>query len=206
MTYPTQAQELLDILCDDQAEARVAGAAYFNGSKEVHNVERAALKQHIRKRTRRMLEILDEIGEPSIVNVGPEAAQAVSILATHAGGDVLKRVVAAFNTIYDQDKNNCYYQAIPAMTDWVLIREHKAQRFGTQWLFDDRKQPFLPTVEDFGHVNERRSVYDIEPLRWPKSLAIPESEQPWLKHPLSELIMRDPTEVEYKELEESRSP
>jgi len=31
-------------------------------------------------------------------------------------------------------------------------------------------------------------------------LAIPESEQPWLKRPLSELVMRDLTETEYKEI------
>lgn len=86
------------------------------------------------------------------------------------------------------------------MTDLALLLERKPQRFGTQWLFDEHKWPFLPTVEDFEHVNERRAAYGLGPLRWPKSLAISESEQPWLTRPLSELVMRDPTEDEYKQL------
>lgn len=55
-------------------------------------------------------------------------------------------------------------------------------------------------VDDFAHVNERREGYGIDPLRWPKSLAIPEPEQPWLKRPLAELVMREPTEAEYAKL------
>ncbi len=85
------------------------------------------------------------------------------------------------------------------MTDWMLILEPKPQRFGTIWLFDEEKEPFLPTVDDFEYVNVRREEYRIEPLRWPKSLAIPEEKQPWLKRPLSELRMREPTQKEYNE-------
>jgi len=49
-------------------------------------------------------------------------------------------------------------------------------------------------------MTDRRAEYGIEPLRWPKSLAFPESEQPWLQKPLSDLIMRDVTEAEYVKL------
>lgn len=41
--------------------------------------------------------------------------------------------------------------------------------------------------------------YGVEPLRWPKSLAIPEGKQPWLKRPLSEAVMRDISEEEFRE-------
>jgi hypothetical protein len=68
------------------------------------------------------------------------------------------------------------------------------------WLSNENNEPFLPTVQDFEGVNERRAEYDIEPLRWPKSLAIPVSKQPWLKRPLSKLVMRDPTIEEYNDL------
>jgi len=199
--YSQQAQVLFAFLKTDQEEWRTVGRLYFQESKATVDAERTKLKQRVYARAKRMLAMLGEIGEPSISNIGAEAAQAVSVLATHTGGETLQKVLAAFNAIYERDKNDAFYQAIPAMTDWLLLQEHKPQRFGTQWLFDESKQPWLPTVEDFEHVNERRAEYGIEPLRWPKSLAIPEAEQPWLKRPLSELVMRKPTATEHAELE-----
>jgi hypothetical protein len=202
MRYPEYAAELMQLLRADQTEKRDVGQAYFNESDQtLLDTKSATLKQNTRERTARMLQIFEEIGQPSISNIGAEAAQAISVLAVHDTPNVLRRVLYAFNKLYKQDKSDTYYQAIPSMTDWVLVRESKPQRFGTQWMFDKDKQPFLPTVEDFEHVNDRRAEYDIEPFRWVKSLAIPESEQPWLKQPLSELVMRDPTTEERKDLE-----
>lgn len=180
---------------------RALGHDFFKvADKAVWEAQQTELKQKTQQRIKRLLEIVEEIGEPSITNIGAEAAQAVSVLALHDGSVALKKILTAFNQLYARDKADCYYQAIPSMTDLLLILEGKPQRFGTQWLFDANKQPFLPTVADFDHVNERRTAYGIEPLRWPKSLAIPESEQPWLTRPLSELIMRDPTEEELDRL------
>lgn len=200
MRYPEYAAELVQLLQDDQAEIRTVGRAYFQTSdKSALKSMQATLKQKTCQRTRRMLQILEEIGEPSLSSIGADAAQAVSVLALHDTLDVLKKVLTVFVVLYEKDKKDTYYQAIPSMTDWVLILEGKPQRFGTQWLFDTNKQPFLPPVEDFEHVNARRKEYGIEPLRWPKSLTMAESEQPWLKRPLSELIMREPTAQEREE-------
>ena len=200
MKYPAQAKKLIQLLETDQQEVRAAGRLYFHEGKAAHHTEHTELKRRVHARAMRMLEVLDDIGEPSISNIGSEAAKAVSILATHDGGNTLKIVLDSFNALYAQNKDEVYYQAIPAMTDWQLLQEHRPQRFGTQWLFDDDKKPWLPTVEDFNHVNERRGEYGIEPLRWPKSLAIPETEQPWLGQPLSDLVMRDMTDAEYTKL------
>jgi hypothetical protein len=199
MHYPAHALELIHLLQEDQSEAKKVGNAYFY-EPDNWQAQRILLKKHAQRRVKRMLEILDEIGEPSLSNIGKEAAQAVSILAVHDQPDVLRRVLAAFNELYDKNPDDTFYQAIPSMTDWLLILEGKPQRFGTQWLFDKKKQPYLPPVEDFANVNERRAKYGLEPLRWPKSLAIPESEQPWLKRPLSKLVMREPTAEELKDL------
>jgi len=82
------------------------------------------------------------------------------------------------------------------MTDRLLIVEGKPQRFGTQWLFDEHKYPFLPTIESPEQVSDRRKRYGLDPLRWPRSLAIPDAEQPWLSRPISEAVMRSPTSAE----------
>lgn len=197
--YDSQAKELIALLQEDQAEIKKLGRDFFTCSPEEYESRQQASREHIRRRMDRALEVMAEVGTPSIGNIGAEAAQALSVLALH-DGVALKEVLRAFDDVYSADKQDCYYQAIPAMTDWLLLLERKPQRFATQWLFDDTKQPFLPTTEDFSCVNERRAEYGIEPLRWPKSLAIPESDQPWLTRPLSELTMRDLTDEEYRRL------
>jgi hypothetical protein len=203
MKYPKQAQELAQFLQEDQEEMQEAGRIFYNDSNNsLLQTKRAEQNYKISLRSERLLQILDEVGGPSIYNIGVRGAEAVSVLALHSSDEILEGVLSEFMTLYDKDREDVYYQAIPAMTDRLLIHQHKPQRFGTQWLADERKEPFLPTVEDFDHVNERRAEYGIEPLRWPKSLAIPESEQPWLKLPLSELVMRDPTPEELNSFEQ----
>ena len=151
-------------------------------------------------RAERALAILDEIGEPSISNIGGKAAQALSILATHHSLSSTRRVLDAFEALYNKAPEDAYKESIPAMTDWLAILEHRPQTFGTIWLLDENHYPYLPTVANFEHINERRARYGIEPLRWPKSLVIPVEDQPWLKRPIHEATMRQPTAKELEAL------
>jgi len=195
MNYPEYSAELADLLLADQDEKKKLGEAFFHDPDKMQTLQKTT-RTNAELRVNRALEILDAIGEPSISNIGLEGTQALSVLAVHTSIDNLKKLLVSFMKVYEHQRDECYFQAIPSMTDRLLILEGKPQRFGTQWMFDANKYPFLPTVEDFEHVNERRAEYQIEPLRWPKSLAIPESEQPWLKQPLSKAIIRQPTKTE----------
>ena len=198
IAYTKQAKELVKLLEADQVEKREVARTYFEHANSIDTKrQQTALTENARKRSKRMLEILDEVGQPSLTNIGSDAAIAVAVLATHSSLSTMHYVLTAFTNCYDQDRENTHYQSLPAVTDWVLILERKPQRFGTQWLWDENKEPFLPTLEDFEGVNNRRAKYGIEPLRWPKSLAIPVSKQPWLRRPLSEMVMRNPTDKEY---------
>ena len=200
MRYPELATELVGLLENDQSEKKDFARRYFNATdKAALEPEKLQLQSNTEQRSRRMLEILAEIGEPSLSNIGDQGAMAMSVLASHDISSALDKVLTAFERVYARDKRDCRYQSIPAMFDASRLAKHRPQRFGTQWFFDDTMHPFLPTVEDFEHVNERRQEYGIEPLRWPKSLAIPESEQPWLTKPITDLIMRDPTSKEYEQ-------
>lgn len=198
MRYPHHAQELARLLAMDQEEKKKFARRYIaSRDGSLLESEQHVLRINTKKRTARMMQILGKIGEPSLSNIGDEGALAISVLATHDEPAVLDKVLAAFQVVYERNKGDCRYQSIPAMVDASRLAKHQPQYFGTQWFFDDNKYPFLPTVEDFEHVNERRREYGIEPLRWPKSLAIPESEQPWLSKPLEELVMREPSAQEY---------
>lgn len=198
--YPGYAKELTQLLSEDQTVWKSFWRDNFdrqNTPEFLEEFENVRAKQ--RGQSKRMLEILHTIGRPTLRNIGTDAAQAVSILALHDSLDVLRSVLDIFIDCYEKDKTDAYYQAIPSMTDRVRILERKPQVFGTQWEFDKHNYPFLPTVEDFEHVNDRREAYGIEPLRWPKSLAIPEDRQPWLKKPLSGSVMRDITDEEFQQ-------
>ncbi|MDB5185152.1 MAG: hypothetical protein JWN38_960 [Candidatus Saccharibacteria bacterium] len=198
MKYPQYAQELSQLLDADQKEKKDFARRFFTAKDNAQlEADRQRLIANTKNRTARMLQILDEIKEPSLSNVGDEGALAISVLASHDEPAALDIVLASFQVVYDRDKNDCRYQSIPPMVDASRLAKRQPQCFGTQWFFDKNKYPFLPIVEDFEHVNERRGEYGIEPLRWPKSLAIPESEQPWLAKPLKELVMREPTAEEY---------
>jgi ATP phosphoribosyltransferase len=55
---------------------------------------------HIQERTKRMLEILDEIGAPTIENIDADGSQAVSVLALHSRLTVMKKVLAVLEQSY----------------------------------------------------------------------------------------------------------
>ncbi len=198
LKFPNLAKELANLLKDDQAEWREY-ALYEHQSSDNSDLltKKKTLREHVQKRAGRMLEILEEIGEPSLSNIGTDGALAISILATHNSIETTRRVLKSFNDLNTRDKTDARRASIPAMTDWLAVLEHKPQTFGTIWLMDEQGMPFLPSVKNFESVNERRTDYGIEPLRWPKSLAIPEDQQPWLNKPLYELTMRNPTAEEY---------
>jgi hypothetical protein len=196
MRYPRQAAELVAMLEADQAERKHVGRLYFNVSKGDDLPEAIEAERHSLLRGRRAMDIMDECGEPSFDNYGQEGVQAIAVLAQHAPAWITAKVLEQMQSIFERDRRETDYKAIPSMTDRLLLLDQEPQQFGTIWLFDEHKQPFLPTVEDFEQVNARRKLYDIGRLRWPRSMAIPESEQPWLKRPLSELNMRWPTDQE----------
>lgn len=200
MRYQAYAEELTQLLDDDQTSWKSFWARNFHLQQTQEFKEQlTAVRRDQQQRSARMLAILSTIGTPSLSNIGLEAAQAISILALHDSRATIQTVHDAFVQCCDTNKQDTYYQAIPPLTDRLLILQRKPQVFGTQWDLDEHNYPFLPTVDNFTHVNERRAMYDLEPLRWPKSLAIPEYEQPWLRRPLTELIMRNITPREFTE-------
>jgi hypothetical protein len=198
--YPEFADELMRMLHEDQQVWKEFWATHFDDDQTTPAFRHAfeIVRKRQRKHAERMLAILEKIEQPSIGNIGPEAAQAISILALHDSLSVLRSVCDAFAACYERDKSDTYYQAIPSMIDRVRILERRPQVFGTQWEFDEKKYPYLPTVENIETIDARRKAYGIELLRWPKSLAIPEKKQPWLTRPVAEAIMRDITDEEFE--------
>lgn len=198
MVYPDESKELTDLLDEDQKEYKKFAKKYLlSNNKSSLEKERLVLVKHFRERAKKMRRIVKKIGLPSISNIGKEANIAVSVLASHASIEDTKFILDIFNKIYKKNKEEVNFESIAALSDIVLVFEHKPQEYGTIWFFDNNLQPFLPTIRNPKELNERREKYGLGPLRWPKSLALDESLQPWLKKPINELIMREPTKKEY---------
>lgn len=198
MKYPFYAKELHSLLEFDQYTWKNFWKEYYDkrNTKEF-NIALAAVRIKLSSHSKRMLTILNEVELPTISNIGKKAAQAMSVIALHDTFKVLDKVLVSFEKSYQLSKEDTYFQAIPSMIDRFRILQRQPQIFGTQWEIDDNNWPFLPTVKDYETLNKRREEYGIGPLRWPRSLAMPKSEQPWLHRPLSELVMKDISDTKY---------
>lgn len=198
MKYPEISAELQQILHVDQEQKRSLGEVYFKGSAEEIELIRAANRESTTTRTAQVRALLSKLPTPSVENIGHEGIIALSVLAAHET-TILPEVLSSFQTLYKTTHRQTYAQCIPSLYDLACIMKHKPQRYGVHWMFNASKQPFLYPVEDIEHIDERRAAYGLGPLRWPKSLAIPQDEQPWLTRPFEEHVMREPTPAEYAE-------
>ncbi len=186
------------MLEQDQREVRECSKAYKRAPTTATTRDfKEQLVLHSQRRTQRMLQILEEIGKPTMKNVGADGSQAISVIALHSRLSVMKKVLASFEESYARDRHSVYFEAIPSLTDNILVIERKKQRFGTQWLLGADGNFFLPTVEDFEHLNQRRAVHGLGKSRHPIDLTygVPEHEPP--RPETQARDQRSPTNEEY---------
>lgn len=145
-----------------------------------------------------MMEILDKIGMPTTENIGDDGSQAVSVIAIHSRLSIMKKVLDLFEKCYEKDPRSVYHEAIPSLTDWVLILEHKKQKFGTQWMMGADGKFFLPPVEDFKNINSRRAAYGLGKARRPRDLTYGVPKGP-LPPETQENDQRAPSHAEYND-------
>jgi hypothetical protein len=151
--FPQYQAALLKMLREDQKELR---------SPEP-NSEQTFI--HCHRRACKMMEIIKNIKEPTIDNIGANGSQAVTILALHSYLKLMKHILALYEKQFQKDPASIYYQAIPSLKDRIMILEQRKQLFGTNWMVDEAGSQFLVTVQDFPHMNERRLKYGLESAR-----------------------------------------
>ena len=179
VVYPELRQELIKLGEEDQTEIREhykkLNALKTDAEKEQLESQ---LKAHCHARAERMIEILKTIKEPSISNVGIEGSQVISFLALHSYLDEMKTVLAAFQKVYEKDPANIYNEAIPSLTDRIMVFEQRCQLYGTNWMIDKDGKYFLIPVKDFKHMNDRRAKFGLGPRMKPIVYAIGEEKYP----------------------------
>ncbi len=197
--YPQYQAELARLVEADQTEAR----GHYQKLKALTlKSQKTALdgqfKAHCHDRAERMMQILAEIKEPSISNIGTSGSEAVSLLALHSYLDEMKVVLAAYEAVFVRDPEDVYSESIPSLTDRIMVLEHRMQLYGNNWSTDKDGTFFLIPVQDFEHMNERRATFGLGPRMRPTVYAIGEEKYPLGKGEAQASDQKPLTDDEYK--------
>ena len=200
VAFPDLRQELIRLGKEDQAEIR----SHYQKLKVLkceEDKERLTkqLKARCHCRAERMMEILEEIKEPTISNVRVEGSQVISVLALHSYLDEMKKVLAVFEKVHHKDPDNVYNEAIPSLKDRVMVFEQRTQLYGNNWMIDKNGEYFLMPAKDFEHMNERRAQFGSGPRMKPVVYAIGEDKYPLGQGPAETSDQKELTDEEYAE-------
>lgn len=198
MKYPEYAHELLSMAKEDQQEARnmerIMDAMPTEAERQRY---RQKIADNFHERAKRMLEILDVIGAPTFENIGKEAAEMVSLFALHSYVDEMKKVLAIYEKQFKIDPDSFYKEAIPPLTDRIMIAEQRCQKFGTNWSITKDGNWFLIPVKGFENANKLRAKYDLYPMRKPRNLSVGAEEWPLGQGPAEPDDQKELSDDEY---------
>lgn len=196
VNYPLYRKELLRLVAIDQKEIK---AVYKNTTLKSFEYQRRKLIVNCHSRAQIILEILQDIGEPTIVNLGQDGSKAMTTLALHSYLSLMKQVLKAYEKSYEHALASIDLESIPVLTDRVLILETKKQLYGTQWMVDKNDAPYLIEIIDVDNVTIRRAKYGLEPIKKPKNMASPKNPYPLGKGYADKSFMKSMPQRDYNE-------
>ncbi|MEG0927313.1 DUF6624 domain-containing protein [Chryseobacterium sp.] len=140
------------------AEGKLSGG-YHPEMEKVHKAN-----------ARRLREIMNEIGFPTISKVGEVASDAAWLIIQHSIGEpeFMKQCYTMMEENIDDinPKNKAY------LYDRIQVSQSKPQKYGTQYI-----EPEIPyPVEDKENLNKKRLEVGLQPLSLKDINKIPDSE------------------------------
>ncbi|MFZ6664644.1 DUF6624 domain-containing protein [Peijinzhouia sedimentorum] len=128
---------------------------------EGYNEEMANLHN---QNAKKLNEIIDTIGYPTIDKVGKEASEATWLIIQHSIGqpDFMKKCVKLLeNEVneYKADPRNLAY-----LKDRIAVFEGKPQLYGTQFDWDENGELSPNLIEDLIKVNQRRKSIGLNTI------------------------------------------
>ena len=158
---PALRNELLQM---GEADTKARNAAMVDGGKDpalfkaVYDVDGRNLQ--------RMKQINTQQGFPTTAQVGSDGMHAAWLLVQHADRDPGFQAHVLDELRTRPDHGGVDAQEYAALTDRVLLAQHKSQRYGTQFdpkgLQDGELKP--RPIEDAAHVEQRRVAIGLPPL------------------------------------------
>jgi hypothetical protein len=159
MEYKKTAEEIIELkeadlkLRDKLVQNGQLGDGYNKEMEAVHN-----------RNAKRLNEIIDSIGYPTSDKVGKEASEAAWLVIQHSIGqpDFMKKCVKLLENAVNENKASPINLAY--MTDRIAVFEGGAQRYGTQFDWDENGELSLKPFDDLVKVNQRREAIGLNSL------------------------------------------
>lgn len=111
--------------------------------------------------SKRLSQIINTYGWPTISKFGSEAAQYSFLIIQHADVATQKKYFPMLERAAQQGEAS--WQNVAMMKDRILMREGKRQIYGTQ-ITGMNKMMMVYPIEDEAHVDKRRKEMGLEPL------------------------------------------
>jgi len=163
--YPNLREELLDMVERDQ-RARMGMRAAGDDDRS-HAL--ATMTRIDDDNTKRMHEIVDEVGWPTKSAVGSDGTQAAWLLVQHADRDVAFQHRCLELMKAELGREEVYAANVAYLTDRVLVNEGEKQEYGTQFHDVDGKPQPRP-IRDAENVDARREKMGLSTLEEYKKL------------------------------------
>ncbi len=110
--------------------------------------------------------VLSVIKVPTTKNIGADGAEAVWLIAQHAGYDLslMKKILKLILKATKTNPKNGYYKGIPYLIDRINVMEGKPQIFGTQFWGSPNGKPEPYPIADNRKVENLRRLYGLRPF------------------------------------------
>lgn len=115
---------------------------------------------------RQLEKILETIKIPTTKNIGVDGAEAVWLIAQHAGYNLnlMKKALRLMRQATRTNPKDGYYKGIPYLVDRINIMEGNSQVFGTQFWAGSSGKPEPYPIVDRREVENLRRLYGIRPF------------------------------------------
>ena len=163
-TQPQLRQQLLDMVKSDQA-ARDAWTKVGLKTGQGGQVELERTLAVDAGNLKKLRPIIERQGFPTPAQVGMDGVDAAFLLVQHADADPAfqLQVLPQLEALYKQGFVSG--QDVAMLTDRTLRAQGKPQRYGTQYISDDRHPEMkLQPVEDFAGLDARRASMGMPSL------------------------------------------
>lgn len=162
--YPEIAREMAEMVrVDQEMRAKLEEIFRTTGKSQLIYEETGIKMEDVDvPNTKRMKEIVAEIGWPTITKVGKVGAKNAWLLVQHADLDVefQQECLDVMKELDDVDQWQIAY-----LTDRVLLGKGKEQLFGTQWEQDSNTGEWVPSnLADTQQAEKLRKEYGMDTL------------------------------------------
>lgn len=114
---------------------------------------------------KRMREIVTEIGWPTITKVGEDISYKAWLLVQHHSLEFQQHCLKLMEEITKKNKSDILPANIAYLKDRILMKTHKKQIYGTQFMSASNGKMYLWPVQDMNNLDKLREEVGLKPFK-----------------------------------------